>query len=55
MKDRKTKCNCAKNGVMCALKLSLIKQGVAVSDTAAKNDSVCPLKAAIFNTTSKAS
>lgn len=49
MKDRKTKCNCAKNGVMCALKLSLIKQGVPVSDTDVKNKAVCPLKAAVFN------
>lgn len=47
MKDRKPKCNCAKNGVMCALKLSL-KQGESVTDTATKNKAICPVKAALF-------
>lgn len=52
MKDRKPKCNCAKSGVMCALKLSLIKQGVSASDAAEKNKAVCPLKAAVFSNVS---
>lgn len=52
MKNRKPKCDCAKNGVICAIKLSLIKQGVPVFDTAVKNKAVCPLKAAVFNNAS---
>ncbi|MDL2141600.1 MULTISPECIES: hypothetical protein [Flavobacterium] len=52
MKDSKPKCNCAKNGVMCALKMSLIKQGASVADTTAKSKAVCPLKAAIFSSAS---
>jgi hypothetical protein len=49
MKDRKPKCNCAKKGVMCALKLSLIKQEEPLSDAAVKNKAICPLKAALFS------
>ncbi|MFH7014647.1 hypothetical protein [Flavobacterium sp. FlaQc-47] len=50
MKDRKPKCNCAKNGMMCALKLSLIKKGEsATSDNAVKKQSVCPSKSLAFN------
>ncbi|MFW0739595.1 hypothetical protein [Flavobacterium sp. N502536] len=52
MKDNKPKCNCAKNGVVCALKLSLNKQGASVADTAAKNKIACPLKAALFSNVS---
>ncbi|MCC9018882.1 MULTISPECIES: hypothetical protein [Flavobacterium] len=52
MKDRKSKCSCAKSGVMCALKLSLIKQGVSASDSAIKNKAICPLKAAVLSNAS---
>lgn len=48
MKDRKPKCNYVKKGLMCTLKLSLIKQGESISDAALKNKAVCPLKAALF-------
>ncbi|MEO7976399.1 hypothetical protein [Flavobacterium sp.] len=49
MKDRKPKCNCANKGVVCPLKLSIMKQGESVSDAAVKNKTICPLKAALFS------
>ncbi|WP_428231973.1 hypothetical protein [Flavobacterium sp.] len=52
MKDNKPKCNCAKSGVMCALKLSLMKKGETLSDATTKNKAICPLKAALFNSVS---
>ncbi len=49
MKNRKSKCNCGKNGGMCGRKLSLIKQDKLVSDTIVKNEVVCDLKSLLTN------
>ena len=49
MKVRNPKWNCTKKGVMCALKLSLIKQEESISDSAIKIKAFCPLKAALFS------
>lgn len=46
MKDCNPKCICAKKGLMCALKLSLIKQRESISDAAEKNKKACPAKTA---------
>lgn len=48
MKDRKSKCSCAKNGGTCGRELSLIKHGKLISDTNAKNKLICPLRE-LFN------